>query len=126
MADFLSAPLSAAAEIKCTRINVTEGVPTTRWGHSSASHDGKLYILGGRNEQDLIDLHEYNHEEGKWRNITVPGPQPKPRRRHSSIFVSGTLILFGGFDGTFYNDMHLLDIQKSERQSITISPPTID
>ena len=51
---------------------------------------------------------------------------PKPRRRHSALIVSGSLIMFGGFDGGFYNDMHIMDFQKQNKQSITISPSTID
>lgn len=50
LTDFLRTPFNPSAEVKCTRINITEGVPTTRWGHSSAVYKGKLYILGGRNE----------------------------------------------------------------------------
>jgi hypothetical protein len=68
--------------------------------------------LGGRNEQDINDLHEYSHEEQVWREINVSGDLPKPRRRHSSIFVSGALVMFGGFDGNFFHDMHILDFQK--------------
>jgi hypothetical protein len=36
--------------IICTHIDIKEGIPSTRWGHSSAQYNGKLYILGGRNE----------------------------------------------------------------------------
>lgn len=51
---FLKDPL---AVVVITKINVTEGFPSTRWGHSASTNDGKLYILGGRNDQDVCDLH---------------------------------------------------------------------
>ena len=50
----------------CTKINLTEGAPSTRWGHAASTHDGKLYILGGRNEADINDLHEFDYAKMKW------------------------------------------------------------
>jgi hypothetical protein len=59
--------------IICNKINVTEGIPTTRWGHAAATHNGKLYVLGGRNEQDIIDLHEFDYAKMKWSAVKVQG-----------------------------------------------------
>jgi hypothetical protein len=103
---FLFCPSNA---IICSKVNVTEGVPTTRWGHAAASYNGNLYILGGRNEHDIIDLHEFSIKDMQWRNIEIGGAIPKPRRRHSAVFISGSLVMFGGFDSNFFNDMHVLD-----------------
>jgi N-acetylneuraminic acid mutarotase len=102
--------MSSESKIECTKINVTEGAPSTRWGHAATTNEGKLYILGGRNEQDVCDIFEFNHSEMKWREIEIADPKPKPRRRHSAIFVSGSLIMFGGFDGGFYDDLNILDL----------------
>lgn len=113
-------PSVALGSITCTKVLVNEGVPSTRWGHSAAVYKEKLYILGGRNEQDIIDLHEFDAEELKWRSIDIQGPLPKARRRHSCLFVSGSLIMFGGFDGNFYNDMNILDFTKPSKQIIQI------
>lgn len=109
MSNFLSNPSDTTQRIICTKINTVEGVPSSRWGHSAATNNGKLYILGGRNEQDIIDLHEFNSETSQWREIEVTGQLPKARRRHSAIFMSGALVMFGGFDGNFYNDLNILD-----------------
>jgi hypothetical protein len=82
--------------------------------------------LGGRNEQDVIDLHEFDPETMKWKEIDVTASQlPKPRRRHSAIFISGTLVMFGGFDGNFYNDLHILDFQNWKKSIVTIQPSSI-
>lgn len=99
---------------------MTEGIPTTRWGHAAATHEGKLYIIGGRNEQDVCDLHEFDPSTMKWREIEPADPKPKPRRRHSAVFISGTLVMFGGFDGSFFNDVNILDIQSSNRSAIKV------
>jgi hypothetical protein len=34
-------------------------VPSTRWGHAAAVFDNRLFILGGRNEQDITDLYSF-------------------------------------------------------------------
>ena len=43
--------------IICTKIELKENVPSTRWGHAAVCHDNMLYILGGRNDQDINDIH---------------------------------------------------------------------
>lgn len=96
--------------VLATKVNATQGVPSTRWGHAAATNEGKLYILGGRNEQDVCDLHEFDLETMKWREVIIADPKPKARRRHSAVFISGSLVMFGGFDGNFYNDLNIMDM----------------
>lgn len=50
LSNFFEDPTDINRMIICTKINITEGVPSTRWGHAAAAQNGKLYILGGRNE----------------------------------------------------------------------------
>lgn len=125
LADFLAAPADLGTRVVCKRL-ICAGGPSTRWGHAAASYGGKLFIVGGRNEQDVIDIHEFDPELMRWREMEVNGPLPKPRRRHSAVFVSGSLVLFGGFDGTFYNDLQILDFQSSKNQVIKIQPTSIN
>ncbi len=106
---FIENPAETNATVEASKINVSQGAPTTRWGHAATTYQGKLYILGGRNEQDVIDLHEFDPDQMKWKEIEFCDMKPKPRRRHSAVFVSGALIMFGGFDGSFYNDLHVID-----------------
>ena len=106
---FISDPDNQENRVTCRKVENSESTPSTRWGHAASSYQGRLYILGGRNEQDIIDLHEYNFETCKWSEVKTIGVLPKPRRRHTAVFVSGALVMFGGFDGTFYNDINILD-----------------
>jgi N-acetylneuraminic acid mutarotase len=106
---FLANPTNSDNHVIVKKIDISENVPSTRWGHASATYNGKLYIIGGRNDQDINDVYEFDPNRRKWREVETADPKPKPRRRHSAIFVSGSLILFGGFDGNFYNDLHVLD-----------------
>jgi N-acetylneuraminic acid mutarotase len=120
MASFIENPTDISKTVVCNRINVSEGVPSTRWGHAAATYGSKLYILGGRNEQDIIDLHEFDADEMKWREVEFNGVLPKARRRHSAVFVSGSLVMFGGFDGNFYNDLNICDFSRPAKQVLTI------
>ena len=72
--------------------------------------DDKLIILGGRNDQDINDIHCFNIRTMNWKEIKVGHPIPKPRRRLSCILVSNSLVMFGGFDSEFYNDLHALNL----------------
>ena len=90
------------------RTNTFGQVPSTRWGHAAAVHGNKLFILGGRNNDDINDLHSFDLDQKRWSQIEIGHPMPKARRRHSAVFVSSTIAMFGGFDGEFFNDMHLL------------------
>ena len=125
MSNFLADPICPENKVIVTRINITEGVPSTRWGHAAATNDGKLYILGGRNDQDICDLHEFDPTEKKWREIAIADPKPKPRRRHSVQFVCGSLVMFGGFDGNFFDDLHILDMQTKDKSSISVPRSTL-
>lgn len=124
MTSFLDKPENAESRIHVTRINITEGAPSTRWGHAATTYQGKLYILGGRNEQDICDVHEFDPFLNKWTEIQIADPKPKPRRRHSAIFISGSLIMFGGFDGNFFNDVNILNLKK-ENNTVAIPKSTV-
>lgn len=126
LSKFFIDPSNIENQVKCTKVNVTEGVPSTRWGHAAAEHDGKLYILGGRNEVDIVDLHEFDPARMRWKEIPITQTHPKPRRRHSAVFVSEALVMFGGFDGNFYNDLNILDFMSVKKQIISIQQSTIN
>jgi len=80
--------------------------------------DDKLIILGGRNDQDINDIHCFNIRTMNWKEIKVGHPIPKPRRRLSCILVSNSLVMFGGFDSEFYNDLHALNLDIVSNQHI--------
>lgn len=50
LSKFFENPKDLNNMVTCTKITVAEGLPSTRWGHSATTNDGKLYILGGRND----------------------------------------------------------------------------
>ena len=102
--------------VTCTKVNVTLNIPSTRWGHAAAVMDStNLFILGGRNDNDVNDIHCFDTIKQTWTQVDIGHPIPKPRRRHSCIFVSNCLVMFGGFDGEFFNDLHVMDMEHSKR-----------
>jgi len=114
---FIEAP--ETAKVMCTKVELTINVPSTRWGHGAAVHDQtKLFILGGRNDNDVNDLHCFDIEAMEWQQLEIGHPLPKPRRRHSCILVSNCLVMFGGFDGEFYSDLNVLNLQPNFKKSL--------
>lgn len=52
----------------------TGAVPTPRYFHSCAVHNGSMYVFGGYNGSDrLSDFFEHNFETGQWTEL-VRGP----------------------------------------------------
>ena len=106
--------LSERSPVICSKVAVSYNTPSTRWGHSAAVNGDNLIILGGRNESDINDIHQFEVSSLTWSQLEVGHPLPKPRRRHSCIFVSNCLVMFGGFDGEFYNDLNVMDMTKDQ------------
>ena len=96
-------------------------MPSTRWGHAASVFEDKLFILGGRNNDDINDLHCFDLNKKLWSQVEIGHPMPKPRRRHSAVFVSSTLVMFGGFDGEFFNDFHMLHFGQQHTDSLMTS-----
>ena len=71
----------------------------TRWGHTSAVFDGKIYVFGGRFCNDLQDILIIDPERDVLKNLRVTGLVPRARRRHACVFVGGCMVVFGGFNG---------------------------
>ena len=49
-------------QVICSKLDLRNSsnfgqIPSTRWGHAAAVYEDKLYILGGRNHDDINDLH---------------------------------------------------------------------
>lgn len=97
-------------QIKSKKVRATGEVPDARWGHSASIREGKMFICGGRNQDDLNDLFSFDCETFSWEYVDCVGA-PVARRRHSSAFVGKALFSFGGFDGSFFNDFHMINLE---------------
>lgn len=71
----------------------------TRWGHTSAVYNNKIYVFGGRFCNDLNDILVLDPSRDQITNIKIQGDSPKARRRHSACFLGSSMLIFGGFNG---------------------------
>lgn len=93
LSNFINNPSNLDVRIECKAIKTKSGtLPSTRWGHAAASHYNKLFIIGGRNEKDVSDIHEFDFESQSWKEHVASGTLPLPRRRHSALFIGGSIV----------------------------------
>ena len=61
-----------SCQVTCAKLDFSRSphgfgqVPSTRWGHAASVYDDKLYILGGRNNDDINDLHCFDILKQRW------------------------------------------------------------
>ena len=103
------------------KINVFQETPETRWGHSAVVDGSKLFVLGGRNDHDINDVHSFDLDTMQWSQLNISGyNSPKARRRHSCVIIGSSIIMFGGFDGEFFDDLHILPLDQISRKEIKV------
>jgi N-acetylneuraminic acid mutarotase len=85
----------------------------TRWGHSSAVYDNKIYIFGGRFSNDLNDLLVADFETNTIRQLKTSQDAPAARRRHCSGFIGSSMLVFGGFNGQYFQDLHYISVHEA-------------
>ncbi len=93
----------------------TSGVrPSFRQDHSAVSHDGCMYVFGGRsrkgellNDSFCIDL-----AQKKWTELKTKGNLPPPRYGHSAAVYNGQMFIYGGVSEQKKNDkeIYVLDL----------------
>uniref|UniRef100_A0AC35GVZ2 Uncharacterized protein n=1 Tax=Panagrolaimus sp. PS1159 TaxID=55785 RepID=A0AC35GVZ2_9BILA len=96
--------------------------PSHRDFHASAIVNDKMYIFGGRGDDEdssttttstsTLDtycdkLYSFNLKTNEWEELETTGDRPTFRRSHSMWEYCGKLYLFGGYDSI--NDIHFND-----------------
>ncbi|XP_019747612.1 ras guanine nucleotide exchange factor F isoform X2 [Hippocampus comes] len=98
-------------------------VPCDRYKHACCSHDGNVYLLGGRDNSTLRDFWRYSVVRNEWtelscvgeaapeeveehsmvvhkqsRNgLTVREEQVSLRKGHSAVVIGSSMLVYGGF-----------------------------
>ena len=88
----------------------------TRWGHTSAVYDDKIYVFGGRFCNDLNDILILDPARDQITTAKIQGDVPKARRRHSACFLGSSMLIFGGFNGEYFNDLHYINITHPKKK----------
>lgn len=89
-------------------------------GHRVVSHDGEVYLVGGRFKAGeggkyLALMRMELSALGKsvaWVKVETTGPKPSARRGMSATVLGDTLVIFGGEDADrrYVDDAHALDL----------------
>lgn len=88
----------------------------TRWGHTSAVFEDKIYVFGGRFCNDLNDIQVLDPSKDQVTTLNAGGEIPKARRRHSACFLGSSMLIFGGFNGEYFNDLHYIKINSAKKR----------
>jgi hypothetical protein len=102
----------SSKDLKWTERKLKGASFLSRWGHSSAVYDGKIYVFAGRFSNDLNDLLVIDVANNVLRGLKIGSNAdlPKPRRRHCAGFVGSCMIAFGGFNGEYFNDLYYINV----------------
>lgn len=98
------------------QVNFTEPCPCPRAGHSAVAHEGKMYIHGGKNNNDelLSDMWCFDMASGTWQEVKWQDSEcPRGRVGHSMAVYRDHILVFGGlFEITReLNDMYAFNLQ---------------
>ena len=104
-----------------SHIQTTGRSPSPRDFHTSCVLDGKMYIFGGRGDDDATPtdsdsycdkLFALDLTTKEWTSVEAKGDLPTGRRSHSMWTYNGKIYMFGGYeskDNTHFNDLYSFD-----------------
>ena len=79
---------------------------SARYGHQAFAYDGKLWVLGGFDDNILNNNIWTSEDSGKnWSKVAVNGPQWSERCYHQSFVYDDKIWVIGGFTGANQNDI---------------------
>lgn len=88
--------------------------PFQRYGHTVSAHQGKVYLFGGRNDNQACNiLYCFDTITLKWSIPRVCGCIPAARDGHSSCIFGDAMYIFGGYEDSaepFRPDVYKLDL----------------
>ena len=73
-------------------------IPQSRAGHSAIVYDGKMYIFGGKDEDNekLKDLWCFEFETRMWKQLPSDDEEIVSRSGHSAQVYNEYMLIFGG------------------------------
>ena len=108
-------------DLKLTKwelLHAKGSVPSRRFGHSGAVHEGskQLIVFGGWDGKDTLnDLYSYSLHDKEWKRSETTGTPPPHRYRHTAVVFENSMFVFGGVDKQHcrYNDLQRLDLRNN-------------
>ncbi|KAH8411453.1 hypothetical protein KR215_004873 [Drosophila sulfurigaster] len=105
-------------------------VPFQRYGHTVVAYKERIYIWGGRNDENLCNvLYCFDPKTARWTRPAVSGCLPGARDGHSACVIGECMYIFGGFVdeiNEFSSDVHALNLETMEWRYVQTFgvPPT--
>uniref|UniRef100_A0A3Q3DV41 Si:dkey-3d4.3 n=1 Tax=Hippocampus comes TaxID=109280 RepID=A0A3Q3DV41_HIPCM len=98
-------------------------VPCDRYKHACCSHDGNVYLLGGRDNSTLRDFWRYS-VRNEWTELSCVGEAaPEEVEEHSMVF-QGFIYVFGGTLDSAYTSLRcplwVFDINRKGHSAVVI------
>ncbi|XP_062257816.1 ras guanine nucleotide exchange factor F [Platichthys flesus] len=86
-----------------TQLPQSSRSPCDRYKHACCSHDGHVYILGGRDNSCLRDFWRYSVVCNEWMKLSCSSEAaPEELEEHSMVAHEGFLYVFGGLLDSAY------------------------
>jgi len=87
-----------------------------RYGHSVCSYNGRMYIFGGRNDDDgsMAAVACFDVTSNSWINCDTIGDTPEGRDGHGCTLISNTMFIHGGYceaKSRLSNDLYGLNLE---------------
>lgn len=111
--------MSQSSPCLWTQLPQSSGSPCDRFKHACCSHDGNVYILGGRDSSCLRDFWRYSVVCNEWMELSCTGEAaPEELEEHSMVAHEGFLYVFGGMLDSAYTNrrcpLWVFDIAKQK------------
>ncbi|KAM3607726.1 uncharacterized protein V6R79_012639 [Siganus canaliculatus] len=86
-----------------TELAQSSRAPCDRFKHACCSHDGSVYVLGGRESRCLRDFWRYNVVCDEWTELSCTSEAaPEEVEEHTMVAHEGFLYVFGGMLDSAY------------------------
>ena len=90
--------------------------PKSRYSHSVCSYNGKIYLFGGRNDDDgsIKPMSCFDVATNSWVNCQTSGQVPEARDGHGCTFIDPVMFIHGGYcemESRFTNTLYGLDLE---------------
>lgn len=89
-------------------------IPFQRYGHTAVAYGKKIYVWGGRNEENACNqVYIFDTESLTWTRPKASGMVPAARDGHTACVINHRMYIFGGFEeeiDRFSNDVYYLDL----------------
>jgi len=116
---YLDVYLYKAEKNELSLLDVSEGGPSPRAGHSVVGIGDTMLLFGGAcceggpytfyNDLYLLDLPTLT-----WKEIEIKGDKPAPRAQHTALCMGHYLLIIGGYNGdSLLSDIWLLDLKNT-------------